>query len=212
MKYKLLSLNVGRPEVYQTDKGELESAYRKRPVSETTHLSYLNFEGDEQADKKNHGGRDKAVCLYPAQHYRHWESHYQVPFSFPAFGENMTVEGIDERDVHIGDIFQLGEALLQISEPRKPCYIIARTHGIDDFPARVMEKGYTGFYLRVLKEGAVTPGDLMTLVEQHPCKVTVGEVNDVRYHDRDNQERLKRILEVDALADGLKESFNKRLK
>ncbi|MGI8314820.1 MOSC domain-containing protein [Halobacillus mangrovi] len=211
MKYKLLSLNVGRPEVYQTDKGDLESAYRKKPVQSTTFLSFLNFDGDEQADKKNHGGRDKAVCLYPAQHYRHWENHYSQPFPFPAFGENITVEGIEESDVHIGDIFQLGEAIVQITEPRKPCYIIARTHGIDDFPAQVTASGYTGFYLRVLKEGDVTPGDMMTLIERHPDQISVSEVNNVRYHDRKNQDRIKRILKVDALSGSLRETLEKML-
>ncbi|MGR9047229.1 MOSC domain-containing protein [Halobacillus faecis] len=211
MKYKLLSLNVGRPETYETDKGELNSAYRKTPVKGPVHLTYLNFEGDEQADKKNHGGRDKAVCLYPAQHYRHWENHYGQEFSFPSFGENLTVEGIDERDIRIGDIFQLGEAILQVSEPRKPCYIIARTHGIDDFPARVMEKGFSGFYLRVLQEGNVTPGDYMTLIEPHPGEVTVNDVNEVRYHDRDNATEIRRIVAVEPLAGSLRQSLNKRL-
>ncbi|MGP4067196.1 MOSC domain-containing protein [Halobacillus sp. B29] len=211
MKYKLLSLNVGRPEVYETEKGELESAYRKTPVQEGVYLTYYNFEGDEQADKKNHGGRDKAVCLYPAQHYKHWDEHYGQSFSFPAFGENLTVEGIDEREVHIGDQFQLGDALLQISEPRKPCYIIARTHGIKDFPAKVMETGYTGFYLRVLKEGKVTPGDDMTLVERHPSAVTVADVNEVRYHDVNNHHKLTRVIEVDALAKGLRDSLSEHL-
>ncbi|CDQ20475.1 MOSC domain-containing protein YiiM [Halobacillus karajensis] len=211
MNYKLLSLNVGRPETYETGKGALKSAYRKTPVDSFSYLSFLNFEGDEQADKKNHGGRDKAVCLYPAQHYRHWETYYEREFSFPSFGENLTVEGIDERDIHIGDIFQLGEAVLQVSEPRKPCYIIARTHGIDDFPARVMEKGYTGFYLRVLSEGKVDSENYMKLVETHPNQVTVADVNEVRYHDRENREKIKRILAVEPLAEGLKQSLKKRL-
>lgn len=211
MKHKLLSLNVGRPETYETTKGELKSAYRKMPVNEPTWLSFLNFEGDEQADKKNHGGKDKAVCLYPAQHYRHWEEHYGQTFSFPSFGENLTVEGIDEREIRIGDVFELGGAVLQVSEPRKPCYIIARTHGIDDFPAQVMEKGHTGFYLRVLQEGYVAPGDLMSLIEPHPESVTIDDVNDVRYHDRDNQGKIKRITAVKPLAEGLRKSLQSRL-
>lgn len=211
MKYKLLSLNVGRPETYETNKGELESAYRKKPVSTPAFLSYWNFEGDEQADKKNHGGRDKAVCLYPAQHYRHWEEHYGQSFAFPSFGENITVEGVSEEEVHIGDIFQMGEALLQISEPRKPCYIIARTHGIDDFPAQVMKEGFTGFYLRVLKEGTVQAGDYLSLVEAHPAGVTVDDVNQLRYHDRDNKELLEKVIHLEPLAEGLKESLKKRL-
>lgn len=211
MKHKLLSLNVGRPETYETNKGLLKSAYRKVPVNTSTRLSYLNFQGDEQADKKNHGGEDKAVCLYPAQHYRHWEEHYKTTFSIPAFGENLTVEGIDEREVRIGDIFQLGEAILQVSEPRKPCYIIARTHGIDDFPARVMELGYTGFYLRVVHEGAVTPGDYMTLIEPHMDGVTVDEVNQVRYHDRNNRKRINRVTDLEPLAEGLKQTLLSRI-
>ncbi|MFC7061908.1 MOSC domain-containing protein [Halobacillus seohaensis] len=211
MKYKLVSLNVGGPECYQTDKGELESAYRKTPVKEPTFLSFLNFVGDEQADKKNHGGIDQAVCLYPAQHYKHFEKEYNQLFPFPSFGENITVDGIDERTVNIGDIFMMGEAELQVTKPRKPCYIIARTHGIDDFPKRVQTTGYTGFYLRVLKEGYVQAGDELLLKASNPHGVKVADVNDVKYHDPHNQEKIRRIIEVEAFPEEDRASLIKRL-
>ncbi|QHT45756.1 MOSC domain-containing protein [Bacillus sp. SB49] len=211
MNYKLLSLNVGRPEVYATDKGDLESAYRKKPVSDRVPLSFTNLAGDEQADKKNHGGRDKALCLYPAQHYRHWESHYGHTFSFPSFGKNLTVEGIQEAEARIGDIYQLGSAVVQVSEPRKPCYIIARTHGIDDFPARVIDSGFTGFYLRVLKEGEIAAGDMLALIEAHPEGVTVSDVNDVRYGHNESPALLERIIRLEPLAEGLKQNLRKKL-
>ncbi|GGF24838.1 MOSC domain-containing protein [Halobacillus andaensis] len=211
MKYKLCSLNVGRPERYQTDKGELESAYRKRPVSEPTFLSKLNFQGDEQADKKHHGGVDQAVCLYPAQHYRFFEKEYGRSFPFPSFGENITVEGIDERTTNIGDVFAIGEAEVQVTKPRKPCYIIARTHGIDDFPKQVQRTGFTGFYLRVLKEGYVQAGDDVILKSKDPQGVTVADVNDVKYDNPHDQDKIKRILQVDAFPEEDRVSLERRL-
>ncbi|UOQ43854.1 MOSC domain-containing protein [Halobacillus salinarum] len=211
MSFKLRSLNLGKPEVYQTDQGKLESAYRKKPVQHPVYLTKLNFEGDEQADKKHHGGLDKAVCLYPAQHYHYWENEYGRSFSYPAFGENITVDGIEEKSVHIGDVFQLGMAKLQVSEPRKPCYIIARTHGIKDFPARVTKCGYTGFYLRVMEEGHVQVGDEMELIREDPSKVTIKQVNDVRYNDRNSRRKIERIVAVEALADGLRQSLENHL-
>ncbi|MFQ3543974.1 MOSC domain-containing protein [Halobacillus rhizosphaerae] len=211
MKYKLVSLNVGKPETIQTDKGELESAFRKTPVTRPVFLNRLNFDGDEQADKKNHGGKDKAVCLYPAQHYPHWEKEYGMDFPYPAFGENITVDGIEESSTCIGDKFQLGEAILQVTEPRQPCYIIGRTHGISDFPARVTQSGYTGFYLRVIQEGVITAGDQMQCIEKDPHQVTVEEVNDIKYHDRENKYKIERVTKVGALAEGLRHSLLERL-
>ncbi|MFD2925056.1 MOSC domain-containing protein [Halobacillus naozhouensis] len=211
MSFKLLSLNVGRPEKYLTDNGELRSAYRKQPVTEPVYLSSLNFAGDEQADKKHHGGVDQAVCLYPAKHYPHFEKEYGMPFPYPSFGENITVEGIHEHETNIGDIFTLGEAQVQVTKPRKPCYIIARTHGIDDFPACLIKTGFTGFYLRVLKEGYVSQGDVMHLKHADPAGVTVADVNDVKFTDQNNKEKINRIIRVEALAEDLRQSLSRRL-
>ncbi|WP_082235074.1 MOSC domain-containing protein [Halobacillus massiliensis] len=212
MNFKLISLNVGRPERYVTSKGELESAYRKKPVEEPVFLGFLNFTGDEQADKKNHGGVDQAVCLYPAQHYRYFEKEYNRNFAFPAFGENITVEGIDEHNTNIGDIFTIGEAEVQVTKPRKPCYIIARTHGIDDFPKKVQQSGCTGFYLKVLKEGYVQAGDDMRLKQPDSQGVTVADVNDVIFNDPHNILKIKRLLEVEAYPEKDKQSLKKRLR
>ncbi|MFC7322839.1 MOSC domain-containing protein [Halobacillus campisalis] len=211
MKYKLVSLNVGRPERYDTDKGELTSAYRKKPVFEPVYLNELNFTGDEQADKENHGGVDQAVCLYPAQHYKYFEKEYDKRFPFPSFGENITVEGIDERTTNIGDIFTIGEAELQVTKPRKPCYIIARTHGIEGFPKLVKETGFTGFYLRVLREGFIQAGDQFILKSSGPEGVTIADVNDVLYNDPMNQEKINRILQVKAFPLEDRLAFKRRL-
>nr|WP_243847221.1 MOSC domain-containing protein [Thalassobacillus devorans] len=171
----------------------------------------MNFEGDYQADQKNHGGPDKAVCLYPAQHYKHWEEHYKQTFTFPSFGENLTVDGVDERESAIGDRYLLGDAELEVSEPRKPCYIIARKYGLTDFPTQMIEKGFSGFYLRVVKEGLVNPEDRLILKERDPLYITVSDVNDVLFHDRENKEKISRILETPALAAGLRASLERKL-
>ncbi|WP_085505478.1 MOSC domain-containing protein [Thalassobacillus devorans] len=210
-EYEVRAISVGKPVLLDTDKGPLKTAIKKRRVDEPVWLSRLNFEGDYQADQKNHGGPDKAVCLYPAQHYKHWKDHYQQTFTFPSFGENLTVEGVDEREAAIGDRYLLGDAELEVSEPRKPCYIIARKYGLDDFPTKMIEKGFSGFYLRVVKEGSVKPEDKLILKERDSLHITVADVNDVLFHDRENKDKISRILETPALAAGLRASLERKL-
>ncbi|MFD1020783.1 MOSC domain-containing protein [Thalassobacillus hwangdonensis] len=210
-RYNVCSINVGKPMVMETSHGEVETAFQKKPVDEPVYLGELHFDGDEQADKKHHGGPDRAVCLYPADHYPYWGEKYGKEFTFPSFGENLSVAGIDEDALCIGDVFQLGEARLQVTEPRQPCYKIARTHELDDFPAQVMKTGFTGCYLRVLEPGQVKPGDDLKRIESDARQVTITEVNDVKYHDRDNKDKIKRILECEALAAGLRQSLEKKL-
>ncbi|MBM7553680.1 MOSC domain-containing protein [Thalassobacillus pellis] len=209
--YKVTAISVGKPTILETEKGKVDTAFRKKKVDEPVYLGRFNFSGDLQADQQHHGGVDKAVCLYPARHYAHWETIYGRIFLYPSFGENLTVEDLDEKQAAIGDIYTLGEAEVQVTQPRQPCYKISRNHGIDDFPAKVMETGFTGFYLRVLKEGRVHPDDLLTLKKKDPEAVTIEEVNDVKYHDKNNRSKIKRILSVPALADSLRASLQGKL-
>ncbi|WP_028784879.1 MOSC domain-containing protein [Thalassobacillus devorans] len=209
--FNVEAISVGKPVILKTDKGPLKTAIQKQRVEEPIRLSRLNFTGDYQADQKHHGGPDKAVCLYPAQHYRHWEEEYQREFPYPSFGENITVNGVDERETAIGDQFILGETELEVTEPRKPCYIIARKHGLLDFPEKMIDKGLSGLYLRVIKEGIVSPKDKLILKHKDPRQVTIDDVNDVFFRDKNNKAKVSRILEVPALAAGVRASLQKKL-
>ncbi|MBE1554039.1 MOSC domain-containing protein [Sporosarcina limicola] len=207
----ILSLNVGKPKTANFNGKEVETGFYKESVSGHTHLAKLNFEGDGQADLKHHGGVDKAVCVYPYEHYSYWEQDLKRELPIAAFGENLTVIGMLEEDVHIGDVFKIGEAVLQISQPRQPCYKIAGRHDVKDLTLRVQNTGYTGFYCRVLEEGMVEPDSTIKRTSVHPEKVSVAFANDIMYHDKNNMDAIKKILSVDALSDSWRTRFVTKL-
>ncbi len=207
----IVSINVGMPQTI-VDKGkEIQTGIYKTPVKEPVYLSAVNFTGDGQADLVYHGGPDKAVCVYSYRHYPYWQQALNRPLSCGAFGENLTMDGLVETEVCIGDVFQLGEALVQVSQPRQPCHKLAKRYGVDDLPLRVRNTGYTGFYFRVLREGMVSCDQPIRLVERNPQQVTVAFANQIMYHDQHNAEAIKRILNVEALSASWRDTLLKRL-
>jgi MOSC domain-containing protein YiiM len=156
----------------------------KSPVDGPVALSVGGFDGDGQADLVNHGGGDKAVCAYSAGHYDVWRRLLgDATVSYGAFGENLTVEGLDESTVCIGDVWSVGEVLVQVSQPRQPCWKLARKWRIRRFAEQVVESGRTGWYFRVQREGRVTRGDSLTVVDRPHPLWSVAAANAVM-HDR----------------------------
>ncbi len=152
------SLNIGLPKKEIFHGREIITGICKQPVTGRLHLERSGFEGDGVGDLKHHGGNDKAVCVYSLEHYPYWEDVLGIKLPAAAFGENLTVSDLKEEDICIGDIFELGTALLQVSQPRQPCRTLAARYGRDDLVKLVADSGYTGFYFRVLKEGIVEKG------------------------------------------------------
>ena len=178
------------------------TGFHKESCSESIWLGQVNLAGDGQADLENHGGPEKAVNVYPIEHYPYWQSVYEhQSFQFGSFGENFAIEGLLETDVCIGDIFRIGQALVQISQPRQPCWKLARYWGIRDLALKVQETGKTGWYFRVLKEGLVKAGDQLVLTERHVPQWTVAAANKVMHHetsDRQAAQALGSCLELSA--------------
>ncbi|MBM4422973.1 MAG: MOSC domain-containing protein [Chloroflexi bacterium] len=207
---QVISLTVGTPQT-QTYGGKLVlTAGHKAPV-ESARLSLTNFEGDWQADLKNHGGAEKAVCAYSFEHYPFWEEWLGEKLSPGAFSENLTISGLHETDVCIGDVFRVGEALLQISQPRQPCSKLAGKRGRKDLPQAIHENGFSGFYLRVLREGMVRVGDSFEWASRHPDKVTVAFANQVMYRHRTDPHSLYRVLAVPELSIAWRETLSQRI-
>jgi len=211
MSFDVISINIGKPITFNVGNKPFVTSIFKTPIKAPVYLSQTNFEGDGQADVVNHGGVDKAVCLYPYEHYVYWGEVLNKQLDLGAFGENITVKGMIETDVHIGDVFQLDEAIVQITQPREPCYKIAKRYNLKQFPMLIQETGYSGYYLKVIEEGYVNEQSSMKLLEKHPSFVTVDSVNKVLYHDTENSSSIKKILSVDALASSLREKLTKRL-
>lgn len=179
----LESVQVGKPvtrtfSTFQDEESHTwTSGIRKQPVLGPVRLGSTNLEGDGQADLVHHGGPDRAVLFYSADHYPRWRRVFEGVGSrsapqfdpvFGAFGENLTVSGFDEDSICLGDVLEIGEVRIQTSQPRQPCWKLARRNGIPELAAVVQQRGWTGWYGRVLREGMVEAGDAVRLVER-PC-------------------------------------------
>lgn len=163
----LLAVNAGR--IASLGPERLASAIEKQPITGHVAITRLGLAGDEQADRQHHGGPDKALHHYPAQHYAAWRE--ELPeraalFALGGFGENLAALGPGEHDVCLGDAFRLGSAIVQVSQGRQPCAKLNLRFGIPDMVGRVLESGRTGWYYRVLKEGEVGPGDNLVLAQR----------------------------------------------
>ncbi|ANC07779.1 MULTISPECIES: MOSC domain-containing protein [Bacillus cereus group] len=210
-EYRLLSLNIGLPKEVTYGGKVIHTGINKKQVKEPVYLSFVKFNGVGQADLVHHGGVDKAVCVYTDDHYPYWEKELNQDLVYGAFGENITVSGMREEDVCIGDTFELGEAIVQVTQPRQPCFKLAKKYNIPKLPLYFQETGYTGFYFRVLKEGWVSAVDTLKRLQSDPKGVSVAFANRIMHKEKQNIEGIKRILEVNALSSSWRKSFEKRI-
>lgn len=190
------------------------TAIFKRPVSGPTAVGRDGLAGDRQADRVNHGGPDKAICVYPAAHYALWQVALRpdlngADFGYSAFGENFTVQGLREDEVCIGDVYVLGsEVVVQVSQPRQPCWKLARKWRIKDLTARAIDTGRTGWYFRVLGDGTVHVGDTLTLRERPHPEWTISAANRVM-HFREGDSRA--LADLEELSQSWKHTLRARL-
>ena len=197
---RVVSLQVGRAASLPWRGRRVASAIDKRPVDGPLELTAGGFVGDEQADRSVHGGPDKAVCVYPVEHLPAWSATLGQPLGPGAFGENVSSAGLLEVDVHVGDVLRLGTALVQVAQPRGPCFKLAARWRAPRLPGEMARAGISGWYLRVLEEGRVAPGDAQELVERS-SDVSIDEVMRVTYRARADVDALRAVLAVPALAD-----------
>ena len=183
----------------------------KEPVDRRLRVTTLNFEGDEQSDLTVHGGVDKAVYVYPSEHYDDWRRELpDVDLPWAVFGENLTTEGLLE-DVRIGDRFRIGSAEFVVTQPRLPCYKLGIRFGRMDMLKRMLRSGRTGFYFAVTTEGEVGAGDAIEPIERAEEGLTVADVVRLYTVDAKNQELLRRATQTSGLPESWKDYFRKRL-
>ena len=211
-RMELLSVNVSLPTTVRHARRVVTTGIFKKPVRGSVMLRTLNLDGDGQADLVNHGGVHRAAYVYSAEHYEYWQRELdRDDFTFGQFGENFTVKGMLEDDIHIGDVFRVGHALVEVSQPRPPCFKLGIKMGMAKFPKLFLASGRVGFYLRVLAEGEVRAGDTFELIKADPERITVGEMSHLHFFDQENLEGAKRALRVTALSPGWRSSFEERL-
>ena len=215
---QLISLQIGQPQertsqIADGAEAVWTSGIFKSSVSGRVYLSVTGLDGDGQADLKNHGGPDKAVCCYAAAHYPHWRGTLGLredQFPFGAFGENFTLRGLTEETVCLGDIYAVGSARVQVSQPRVPCFKLGRRWGLATLPGLVMQNGGTGWYLRVLQTGEVGPGDALTRLERPLPDWPISRLNDAMYVRKDDKELAVKIADLPLLAEAWRSYFHRR--
>ena len=209
---RIVSVNVGLPREIEWRGRTVRTSIFKEPVSGTVRVTKLNLEGDQQSDLSVHGGIDKAVYVYPSEHYDHWRGELpEAALSWGAFGENLTTEGLLEGDVNIGDAFRIGTAEFRVTQPRMPCFKLGIRFGRDDMVKRFLHGGRPGFYLAVTREGEISAGDSIELLARDEHRVTVVAVASLYVSDAASQELLRRVSELPALPEGWRDYFRKRI-
>ncbi len=210
------SVNVSLPKQIQYKNKTVSTGIFKQAVSGRVIVKAFNLEGDKQVDLVNHGGEHKAVYGFAAEHYSYWQAKLGlVSLPFGKFGENLTIEGLDEATLCIGDRLKVGRTLLEISQPRVPCFKLGIAFKRDDMPRLFVEHAATGIYFRVIEAGSVAAGDTVTVVEPHPAKLTVQRVFrayfDKSLPDNEKTPVIKQALTIDALSQEWREKLEKRL-
>ena len=209
---RLKSVNVSMAKEIAHEGKTVTTGIFKKPVEGRIMLRRLNLEGDGQADLWGHGGAFRAVYAYTFENYAYWARELgRDDFAIGQFGENFTVEGMLDDEICVGDVFRIGGALVEVSQPRIPCYKLAIKMGIEKFQNRFLASGRVGFYLRVLEEGEVAAGDVIELARRDPRHMTVMDVSNLLYFDKENLEATRKALDIPALAHGWKGSFAERL-
>jgi len=209
---KLLSVNVSRPREVAHESETIRTGIFKSPVEGRVMLGTLNLDGDGQADLVGHGGIYKAAYAYSVENYDYWQRELgRTDFAFGHFGENFTVEGMVEDEIHVGDVFRVGGALIEVTQPRVPCYKLGIKMGLRGFEKKFLASGRVGYYLRVLEEGEVGAGDVLRRVRTDPERMTVREICHLLYFDPENLQGARKALRIRALSPGWRQSFEERL-
>jgi MOSC domain-containing protein YiiM len=210
---ELLAISTGRVRELDYDRRRVLTGIYKEPVAGTVRITALGLEDDVQVDRENHGGPDKAVYAYTIENYRHWERELgRDPLPFGQFGENFTVLGMPDESVHVGDVFRIGTALLQVTQPRVPCFKLGIKMGDITFVGTFRRSGRVGFYLRVLEEGEVRAGDAITRISEDRKKLNIRDAMLAIDPGPRQREIIRHALSIAALSEAWRNDLGKRLK
>ncbi len=210
-KLRVVSVNVGLPREVDWQGMKVQTGIFKEPVEGPVLVAPLNLAGDRQADLTVHGGLNKAVYGYPAEHYEYWRKELpEVAFSWGRFGENLTTEGLLENTLCVGDRLRVGSALLMVTQPRMPCYKLALRFGRDDMIQRFLASGRSGFYFSVIEPGELRAGSEIEIISRENYQVAVTDIVKLYLGQTDDSELLQRALNLAALPINWKDALRAR--
>jgi MOSC domain-containing protein YiiM len=209
---QLVSVNVGLPRTITWKGRTVQTGIFKTPVNGRVQVRTLNLAGDRQADLSVHGGLDKAIYVYPSEHYDYWRGEFtDMELPWGMFGENFTTTGLLEGVVNVGDTFRIGSAVALVTQPRVPCYKLAAKFGREDIVKRFLASGRSGFYLKVMQEGEVGAGDAIELMSRDGHGVTVEDVANLYRDGPDQVSLLQRVVQVEALPENWRDHFQQQI-
>ncbi len=198
-----VSFNIGRKKIL--------TGIFKKAVDEKIFLDELGFRGDGVGDTRIHGGKDLAVCAYFVDHFPYWQVELDRVLKPGAFGENLSLSGINETQINIGDIFRLGEAEIEVSQPRQPCHKLNKVFNLQAMACKLQTTGYTGCYFRVKKTGWVKPESEFERIQEGLGRISIEMVNVLMFKEKKNLDLLKKVTSLQALSIEWREKFQKRL-
>jgi len=205
---KVVSVNIGVPRKVQINGQEVETAIFKSPVEGRIKVGKLNVEGDVQADKAAHGGEHRALMIYQKESYEYWRRELnRQELAYGQFGENLTVTGLADEEVCIGDRYRIGTCLFEVTQPRVTCFKVGISIGVPEMPALLVARRRPGFYFRVLEEGELTAGDEIIKIAAGPEGMSVADVDGLLYSADHPLEKLLKALNIPALSGGWQSSF-----
>ncbi len=205
---KVLSVQVGSLQEMLRSGKKIRTGIFKQKTEGPIKVTRLGLEGDDQGNKKLHGGIYKAICVYPSEHYDHWKAELGNPgLSFGDFGENLTTAGLMEGDIYLGDRLRIGSAELVVTQPREPCITLNARLSTKDISARIRKSGRSGFYFSVVKEGIIKNGDSIEYVNRDENRVTVSDFNQIINGEPEIMDIILRASKIDTLPPKLKSQF-----
>lgn len=205
---RVISVNVGQPREVEWRGQTVKTAIWKQPVEGPVFAGRLSLKGDAQADLAAHGGEHRALMVYQLDSYRYWaEFLKRSDFVNGQFGENLTVEGLADQDVFIGDRYQIGEAVVEVTQPRVTCYRLGIRTDVPEMPALVVAHRRPGFYLRIIQEGFIRAGDSIEKLAEGPERMSVAEVDALLYTGHHPEALLRKTIRIPALSQGWRGSF-----
>lgn len=211
---KVISTNIGESKTVFWKGKEIKTGIYKYPVDIPIYLGKEDVQDDHVIDRRYHGGVDKACYLYAADHYEYWKNRYpDLEWNYGMFGENITVDGLDEKNIKIGSIYRLGSAIIQISRTRQPCFKLGIRFGDQNMVKQFIDSLRSGVYVRVIESGNVSVGDTFILEKEHQDGITVTELNILRFHynNTEHEDLIKKALLDPLITEEDKKYFRKKI-
>lgn len=210
---QIISTNIAKPTTIIFAGEEIITGIYKSPTNQPIYLGKEVVQGDEVSDRENHGGEFKACYLFSENHYAYWKNLYQnLDWNWGMFGENLTVSNLDETKIYIGDIYKLGTALVQITQPREPCYKFGVKFGTQRVLKQFVKHGRPGTYVRILEAGFVKTGDHFELIEKAKNSLTTAQLYKLLFSENKNQNYLKLAINIEALPQYKRERLSEYIK